>query len=151
MNLLSVERLDVRHGLLQAVREVSLEIDAGETVALVGANGAGKTTLLRAIAGAHRPHGGRISFDGADITSVPAHQRVRRGIALVPEGRRLFAELTLEENLRVAAGGRDGEWGLERVLEAITARQEAGIQAARLAPSTRKSVRTRPGRVSFTT
>ena len=119
MSLLSVDRLDVRHGLLQAVREVSLEIDAAETVALVGANGAGKTTLLRAIAGAHRPHAGRISFDGADITSVPAHQRVRRGIALVPEGRRLFAELTLEENLRVAAGGRDGEWGLERVLEAF--------------------------------
>jgi branched-chain amino acid transport system ATP-binding protein len=119
MSLLSVERLDVRHGLLQAVREVSLEIDAGETVALVGANGAGKTTLLRAIAGAHRPHGGRISFDGADITSVPAHQRVRRGVALVPEGRRLFAELTLEENLRVAARGRNGEWGLERVLQAF--------------------------------
>jgi branched-chain amino acid transport system ATP-binding protein len=119
VSLLAVERLDVRHGLLQAVREVSLEIDAGETVALVGANGAGKTTLLRAIAGAHRPHGGRISFDGADITSVPAHQRVRRGIALVPEGRRLFAELTLEENLRVAARGRSGEWGLERVLEAF--------------------------------
>jgi len=118
VTLLAVERLDVRHGLLQAVREVSFQVEEGETVALVGANGAGKTTLLRAIAGAHRPHAGRVVFDGADITSVPAHQRVRRGIALVPEGRRLFPQLTLEENLRVAAG-RDGAWGVERVLEAF--------------------------------
>jgi len=118
VKLLAVERLDVRHGLLQAVREVSFQVGEGETVALVGANGAGKTTLLRAIAGAHRPHAGRVVFDGADITSVPAHQRVRRGIALVPEGRRLFPQLTLEENLRVAAG-RDGAWGVERVLEAF--------------------------------
>jgi branched-chain amino acid transport system ATP-binding protein len=119
MSLLRVERLDVRHGLLQAVREVSLEVEAGETVALVGANGAGKTTLLRAIAGAHRPAGGRVLFDGADITSVPAHLRVRRGIALVPEGRRLFPQLTLEENLRVAARRRDGDWSVERVLDAF--------------------------------
>lgn len=119
MSLLSVERLDARHGLLQAVREVSLDVDAGETLALVGANGAGKTTLLRSIAGAHRPHAGRVRFDGEDITSVPAHRRVRRGIALVPEGRRLFADLTVEENLRVAAGGAEREWGLERVLDAF--------------------------------
>jgi branched-chain amino acid transport system ATP-binding protein len=118
VTLLAVERLDARHGLLPAVREVSLEVEQGETVALVGANGAGKTTLLRAIAGAHRPHAGRIVFDGADITSVPAHLRVRRGIALVPEGRRLFPQLTLEENLRVAAG-REGVWNVERVLEAF--------------------------------
>jgi branched-chain amino acid transport system ATP-binding protein len=119
MSLLSVDRLDARHGLLQAVRELSLEVAAGETVALVGANGAGKTTLLRSIAGAHRPHAGRLSFGDEDITAVPAHQRVRRGIALVPEGRRLFADLTVEENLRVAARGREREWGLERVLEAF--------------------------------
>jgi branched-chain amino acid transport system ATP-binding protein len=119
MTLLTVDQLDARHGLLQAVRDVSLAVEAGETVALVGANGAGKTTLLRAVAGAHRPHGGRISFDGADITSEPAFARVRRGIALVPEGRRLFPDLTVEENLRVAGAARDGEWGLERVLDAF--------------------------------
>ncbi len=118
--LLSVERLDARHGLLQAVREVSLEVAEGETLALVGANGAGKTTLLRAIAGAHRPAGGRILFDGTDITAVPAHRRARLGIALVPEGRRLFPELTVEENLRVAsAAGRRGRWDVEEVLEAF--------------------------------
>jgi branched-chain amino acid transport system ATP-binding protein len=112
-----LEALEARHGLLQAVRGVSLEVEAGETLALVGANGAGKTTLLRTIAGAHRPSGGRIVFDGEDITRRSAHERVKRGIALVPEGRRLFPELTVEENLRVArAAGRSGRWTVEEVL-----------------------------------
>lgn len=120
MTLLAVEQLDVRHGLLRAVREVSLEVAEGETLALVGANGAGKSTLLRAIAGAHRPTGGRIVFDGADITSVSAHRRVAMGIALVPEGRRLFTGLTVEENLLVARRrGRPGPWNVEAVLDAF--------------------------------
>jgi branched-chain amino acid transport system ATP-binding protein len=118
--ILSVEELAARHGLLQAVRDVSLEVAEGETVAIVGANGAGKTTLLRSIAGAHRPSGGRIVFDGDDVTRLPAHRRVKRGIALVPEGRRLFPELTVEENLRVAAGvRRPGRWDVDAVLEAF--------------------------------
>jgi branched-chain amino acid transport system ATP-binding protein len=120
MSLLSVERIEARHGLLQAVRDVSLEVDEGETVAIVGANGAGKTTLLRTIAGAHRPSGGRIVYAGGEITRVSAHRRVGMGIALVPEGRRLFPQLTLEENLRVAAGvGRAGAWSVETVLDAF--------------------------------
>jgi len=119
--LLAVEALDARHGLLQAVRQVSFEVAEAETLALVGANGAGKTTLLRTIAGAHRPAGGRVLFDGNDITRLPAHRRVRLGIALVPEGRRLFPNLTVEENLRVAsgAGGRPGPWTVDAVLEAF--------------------------------
>lgn len=120
MTLLAVERLDVRHGLLQAVRDLSLEVAEGETLALVGANGAGKSTLLRAIAGAHSPAGGRIVFDGVDVTTVPAHRRVRMGITLVPEGRRLFTGLTLEENLLVAGrSGRPGPWNVEAVLDAF--------------------------------
>jgi branched-chain amino acid transport system ATP-binding protein len=115
--LLEADEIDCRYGLLQAVRGVSLRIDKGETVALIGANGAGKTTLLRALAGAHRMHGGRIRFDGADITGLPAHRRVRLGIALVPEGRRLFPGLTVEENLRVAASSRRGRWNVQSVLE----------------------------------
>jgi branched-chain amino acid transport system ATP-binding protein len=118
--VLSSERLDVRHGLLQAVREVSLDVSEGETLALVGANGAGKTTLLRALAGAHAPAAGRIVFEGEDITTVPAHRRVRRGIALVPEGRRLFPDLTVEENLLVAGSAqRSGPWTVESVLDAF--------------------------------
>ena len=120
MTLLAVEKLDARHGLLQAVRDVSLAIAEGETLAIVGANGAGKTTLLRTIAGAHRPASGRIVFDGVDVTSVPPHRRVRMGIALVPEGRRLFPGLTVEENLLVARrAGRPGPWTVESVLSAF--------------------------------
>jgi branched-chain amino acid transport system ATP-binding protein len=120
MTLLSVEQLVAQHGLLQAVRDVTFELADGETLALVGANGAGKTTLLRAIAGAHRPASGRIVFDGRDIATDSAHRRVRKGIALVPEGRRLFSGLTVEENLQVASGsGRQGPWTLDSVYDAF--------------------------------
>jgi branched-chain amino acid transport system ATP-binding protein len=118
MSLLAVEQLDARHGLLKAVRNVDLQVAEGEILALVGANGAGKTTLLRTIAGAHRPASGRIMFDGKDVTALRAHERVALGIALVPEGRRLFAGLTVEENLRVAGdAGRAGRWNIEALLE----------------------------------
>lgn len=118
--LLQVSELDVRHGLLQAVRQVSFELADGETLALVGANGAGKSTLLRAIAGVHRPAAGRLVFEGRDITAMAAHRRVKAGIALVPEGRRLFPNLSVEENLRVAAAsGRGGRWSVDEVFEAF--------------------------------
>jgi branched-chain amino acid transport system ATP-binding protein len=120
MSVLSVDALEVRHGLLRAVREVSLEIDEGETLALVGANGAGKTSFLRALAGANPVFSGRVIFDGQDITNVPAHQRVRRGVALVPEGRRLFADLTVRENLMLAQDlGRKGRWTIKSVIDAF--------------------------------
>jgi len=120
MSLLRIENLDARHGQLQAVRGISLEVREGETLALVGANGAGKTTLLRAIAGAHRLAAGRVWLDGADVTQVPAFRRLALGIALVPEGRRLFTDMTVEENLLVArAHGRPGPWTVERVLDAF--------------------------------
>jgi len=120
MSLLEVHDLTAGHGLLTAVREMSFAVREGETVALVGANGAGKTTLLRTLAGAHHATGGTVVFDGADVTRLPAHQRVRRGIALVPEGRRLFGDMTVEENLQVAGRrARPGPWTLPRVLEAF--------------------------------
>jgi branched-chain amino acid transport system ATP-binding protein len=112
--------LEARHGLLSALRNFSLEIVEGEKVALVGANGAGKTTLLRTLAGVHPAHAGSIVFDGTDITRSSGHRRCTRGLALVPEGRRLFTSMTVAENLRVAQGaGRQGHWNLETVLEAL--------------------------------
>jgi branched-chain amino acid transport system ATP-binding protein len=120
MTLLSVHGIQARHGLLTAVRGVSFDVDAGERLALVGANGAGKTTLLRAIAGAHPLANGSIRFDGADISRLPAHRRVALGIALVPEGRRLFPQLTVQENLQVAGRhGRRGAWTVDTVLDAF--------------------------------
>jgi len=120
VSLLDLEQLTLRHGLLEAVRDFTLSVAEGETVALVGANGAGKTTLLRAVAGAHRPSAGRIAFDSADVTRVPAYRRVQMGIALVPEGRRLFPALTVEENLLVAAQRRrPGRWNVDTVIEAF--------------------------------
>src|SRR6185312_4032263 len=116
----AVENLEARHGQLQAVRGVSLSIERAETVALVGANGAGKTTLLRTIAGAHRIAAGRVVFKGEDISSRSAHARAALGMALVPEGRRLFARLTVEENLLLArSAGRTGAWTLDAVMEAF--------------------------------
>lgn len=120
MTLLSVEQLDARHGLLQAVRGVTFAVAPGETLALIGANGAGKTTLLRTIAGAHKRAAGRIVFDGTDVTAVPAYARLRAGIALVPEGRKLFAGMTVKQNLLVAgAYGRPGPWNLDTVVDAF--------------------------------
>ncbi len=101
--LLDVEGLVVHHGQLCAVDDVSFHVAEGEVLAVVGANGAGKSTLLRTIAGLHRPSAGVVRFAGEDISRLGAHQRVRRGISLVPEGRRLFRSLTLEENLLVGA------------------------------------------------
>jgi branched-chain amino acid transport system ATP-binding protein len=104
--------------LLHAVRDVSLKVGTGEVVALVGANGAGKTTLLRAIAGAHRLTSGRIALDDRDISDAPTHRRVGMGIALVPEGRKLFAQMTVEENLLLGRmAGRPGPWTVDKVIE----------------------------------
>lgn len=131
MSVLSLERVVVQHGLLHAVRRVDLEIAQGETVAIVGANGAGKTSLLRAVAGALPVSAGSIRFQGQDVSRLPAHRRVRAGIALVPEGRRLFSDLTVEENILVAQShGRKGPWNLEAVLEAFPLLQERRQQRA---------------------
>lgn len=118
MALLEVKNLDVRHGLLKAVREVSLSIEKGDILALVGANGAGKTTFLRSLAGAHVASGGSVAFKGEDVTHVSSHERVKRGISLVPEGRKLFVEMSVYENLLLGrTSARPGEWSVERILE----------------------------------
>ena len=118
MSALSVRGLDAGYADFQALFGLSLDVASGETVALVGANGAGKTTLLSAIAGALRPWAGTITVDGTDITGLPDYQRARSGVVLVPEGRRLFASLTVEENILIPVTGRqDGPWSLEALYE----------------------------------
>jgi branched-chain amino acid transport system ATP-binding protein len=120
VSLLKIEGLEARHGLLTAVQGISLEIEQGQTLALVGANGAGKTTLLRTLAGVHPVAAGRIVFDGVDVSTLPAHRRAAAGLALVPEGRKLFPAMTVEENLLVALSAkRAGRWNLGSVLEAF--------------------------------
>ena len=101
--LLAVTDLTVHHGQLCAVDSVSFEVGRGDVLAVIGANGAGKSTLLRTIAGLHHATSGEINFEGREISAYPAHRRVTSGISLVPEGRRLFQSMTLEENLIVGA------------------------------------------------
>ncbi|HHZ09022.1 MAG TPA: ABC transporter ATP-binding protein [Rhizobiales bacterium] len=116
MSLLAVESLDVFYGDFQAVRGVSLKVEEGRTVAIIGANGAGKSTLLNAIVGLHAQKRGKVSFAGADVTFDRAHTIARAGMTLVPEGRRLFGTLSVEDNLKVgAAAGRNGPWTLDEV------------------------------------
>ena len=114
--LLDVTGLDVFYGDFQALFGVSLSVAAGGATALVGANGAGKTTLLRTIAGGQAAASGSISYRDEDLTAAPPHQRISRGIALVPEGRRLFGSLTVEENIQVgAAAAASADWPLDRI------------------------------------
>jgi len=107
-SLLDVRRLRAGYGAIEAVRDVSVEVRAGEMVVIVGANGAGKTTMMRTIAGLLAPRAGAICFAGREITGRPAHWIARRGIALVPEGRMVFADQSVRDNLRLGAYGRRG-------------------------------------------
>jgi branched-chain amino acid transport system ATP-binding protein len=116
--LLSVDSIRAGYGDFQALFEPSLHVDSGETVAIIGANGAGKSTLLRAVAGQVRVTGGSMTYRGTDLGPISAHKRVGLGISLVPEGRRLFPSLSVQENLVIGGHrARDGKWNLESVLE----------------------------------
>jgi branched-chain amino acid transport system ATP-binding protein len=116
--LLAIDNLDAFYGSFQALFGVSLRIEKGETIAIIGANGAGKTTLMKSIVGLVSARAGAIRFKGEDISGLETHRIVARGIALAPEGRRLFPSLTVEENL--LAGGqakRPGPWSLANIYE----------------------------------
>jgi branched-chain amino acid transport system ATP-binding protein len=121
MSLLEVKNLKVAYGGIVAVRGIDLDVEAGELVALIGANGAGKTTTLKALAGMLRPSGGSVHYEGASITHEPSHRLVHRGIALVPEGRGVFARLTVEENLAMGAYIRDDRHEVRTDLDRIYA------------------------------
>ncbi len=116
--LLEVRDLVVHHGQLRALSGISLTVYPGEVYALIGANGAGKSTLLRTIAGLHPPTAGSIVYDGRDVTGLRPEKRAASGIVMVPEGRRLFPSLSLEENLKVGASyARKGPWAIDQVYE----------------------------------
>jgi branched-chain amino acid transport system ATP-binding protein len=118
MTLLSISDLTVHHGQLRALDGLSLDLREGEVLAIIGANGAGKSTFLRALAGLNLPTSGTVRLRDHDITRLPAHRRVAAGIALVPEGRRLFRSLTVEENLLTGAyRKRPGPWTVPKVYE----------------------------------
>ena len=117
-SLLQVRDLTVHHGQLRALSAISLSVAEGEVYAIIGANGAGKTTLLRTVAGLHSPTSGAVVFDGKDVSGTRPEKRAHAGIVMVPEGRRLFPSLTLEENLKVGASyARQGPWTIQRVYE----------------------------------
>ncbi len=116
--MFSISGLTASYGQVTALRDVSLSVDAGGILAVIGANGAGKSTLLKTIAGVVPVKSGSIVFEGEDITRLNTFDRVRRGIAMVPEGRRLFPSLTVQENLQTAfASKRKGDWTLDAVYE----------------------------------
>ena len=119
--LLKLQNLQISYGGIQAVKGIDLELWAGELVCLIGANGAGKTTTLNAIAGVQPIAGGDILYAGDTINVLPAHKRLRRGVALVPEGRGIFTRLTVEENLRMGAYSRNDKAGIEADLERVYA------------------------------
>ena len=119
MSILKVTDMTVNYGVIQAVKGISFEVEQGEIVALIGANGAGKTTTLHTVTGMIPAKSGSIQFDGTDITKVPAHRIVSMGLAHVPEGRRVFAQLTVLENLKMGAYTRKDKDGIEKSLEEI--------------------------------
>lgn len=117
MALLEVNNLEVAYGLIKAVKGVSFEVNEGEIVALIGANGAGKTTIMHAVNGIITKAGGTVSLLGEDITNIPAHKLVSMGMAQVPEGRRIFQELTVYENLVLGYYTKNDKAEFQRKLE----------------------------------
>ncbi len=103
MKMLEISGLNVYYGMIHAIRDVSFQVDQGEVIALIGANGAGKTTILHTITGLLAPKSGKVSFEGKEITKTPGHDIVRLGMSHVPEGRRVFADLSVYENLKLGA------------------------------------------------
>jgi branched-chain amino acid transport system ATP-binding protein len=119
MALLELEEVRTGYGQIEVLHGISLKVDEGEIVTLIGANGAGKTTTLMTISGVVKARGGRVRFKGKDITGVPAHQIVGLGIAQSPEGRKIFPRLTVLENLEMGAFGRDDKAGIQKDIEHI--------------------------------
>ncbi len=119
MAMLEIKDIEVYYGMIQAIKGISFEVNEGEVIALIGANGAGKTTILHTITGLLSPKKGSVLFEGKDITKIPAHKIVSLGMAHVPEGRRVFAELTVYENLKMGAYTRKNKLEIEQTLQMV--------------------------------
>ena len=119
MAMLEVKDLEVYYGVIQAIKGIFFHVDKGEVIALIGANGAGKTTTLHTVTGLISPKNGHVLFEGKDITKVPAHKIVSMGMAHVPEGRRVFAELSVYENLKMGAYTRKDKNEIEESLKNV--------------------------------
>ena len=119
MAMLEVKDLEVYYGMIQAIKGVSFEVNEGEVIALIGANGAGKTTILHTITGLLSPKKGSVVFEGKEITKIPAHKIVELGMAHVPEGRRVFAQLSVYQNLKMGAYTRKDKSEIEESLEMV--------------------------------
>ncbi len=119
MAMLEIKDIEVFYGVIQAIKGISFEVNEGEVIALIGANGAGKTTILHTITGLLSPKKGSVIFEGKDITKVPAHKIVSLGMAHVPEGRRVFAELSVYQNLKMGAYTRKDKAETARTLEMV--------------------------------
>lgn len=119
MAVLEVKNLEVYYGVIQAIKGISFEVNQGEIIALIGANGAGKTTTLQTVTGLIPAKNGQILYEGKDITRIPSHKLVSMGIAHVPEGRRVFAELTVLQNLKLGAYTRKDKTEIEETLKSI--------------------------------
>lgn len=132
--MLQIERLSAGYSAKPVLNDVSINVGAGQFVAIVGPNGAGKTTLFKTISGIVKPSGGRITFDGVDLLAVPPPQRAHLGIAHVPEGRQVFPSLTVMENLEMGAmtesGRRDWQANIERIFEWLPVLKERRDQFA---------------------
>jgi len=119
MAMLEIKDLEVYYGMIQAIKGVSFEVNEGEVIALIGANGAGKTTILHTITGLLEPKKGTVIFDGNNITKTPAHKIVSMGMAHVPEGRRVFANLSVYQNLKMGAYTRKDKHEIEETLKTV--------------------------------
>ncbi|MBQ8881910.1 MAG: ABC transporter ATP-binding protein [Clostridia bacterium] len=119
MALLNVENLQVSYGMINAIKGVSFEVNQGEIVALIGANGAGKTTIMHAIGGLIGAKGGSINFDGHELTKTASHKIVSLGLTQVPEGRRIFQQLTVRDNLVLGAYSRKGKAEMDETMEMV--------------------------------
>ena len=119
MSMLHIENLQVYYGAINAIKGISFEVEQGEIIALIGANGAGKTTILHTISGLVPAKSGSITFNGTELTKTPAHKIVSMGMAHVPEGRRIFQELTVYENLMLGAFTRKDKAEIENTLEEV--------------------------------